>query len=127
MKDFKEFLASKVPGFLIGRSSMPQIKDQQKFIDHLSSLGIYFSFEEVPVSSITPVQPDIDQEKVLSINPRKFSNPIVVSDSYYILDGHHRFFSYLINDFDFIEVLKVDIGINKLLVLAKEYEEGNSG
>ena len=127
MKDFKEFLASKVPGFLIGRSSMPQIKDQQAFIDHLSDRGIYFSFEEIPISSITPVQPDIDQEKVFSIDPLKPADPIIVSDSYYILDGHHRFFSYLINDYDFVNVLKVDIGINKLLVLAKEYSEGNSG
>lgn len=102
---------------------MPQIKDQAHFKQHLETLGIFYSTRYVGVDQITPVQVDIDQAKVQSIDPSKPSAPIIVSDAFYILDGHHRYFSHMFYDMDEIEVIQVDTGINKLLALANDYVE----
>ena len=126
MISLRHYIEEKVAAFNIGRSSMPQIKDQAHFKQHLDSLGVVYATYRVGIDQITPVQVDIDQAKVQSIDPTKPSTPIIVSDAFYILDGHHRYFSHMFYDMDDIEVIQVDTGINKLLALANDYVEGSA-
>lgn len=119
MKTLREFVA---PAFNIGRSSMPQIRDYDSFVNYLNQRGIATNLTNVSIDQLHPSQVDLDRDKIAAIDPR-FRKPIIVSDQFYILDGHHRYFSRLINDYNDIDILWVDQGINKLLVTANEYNE----
>lgn len=126
MKSFRHYVNEKVAAFNIGRSSMPQIHDQEKFKSYLDSKSISHLSHNVPIDFVTPIQADIDQKKVQSIDLDKPTRPIIVSDSFYILDGHHRYFAHMLYDMDGIDVIQVDTGINQLLALANDYVEEGS-
>lgn len=125
MKNLKTYLLEHAAAFNIARNAMPQIYDQKKFAMYLELQGIQVSNSKVDVNWLKPVQIDIDQDKVEALSKDLgTSKPVIVSDMFYILDGHHRYFAHLFSDeFDEIEVIHADVGINKLLILANEFLE----
>lgn len=105
---------------------MPQIADYLDFQKYLESRGVTSNLQTVSIDYLHPSQVDIDRDKIASIDPT-IRKPIIVSDRYYILDGHHRYFSRLINDYEDIDILWVDQGLNNLLIAANEYNEESAG
>lgn len=124
MKSFTSFLYETATyvagGFNIARSEMPQIKDQEKFADYLESLGYEVMAIAISPTIIKPTQIEFDQSKVDAIKGTQLA-PIIVSDDYFVLDGHHRYFAALQNGDSNITVYYVSVGINKLLRHAYEF------
>lgn len=132
MKSFTSFLYETATyvagGFNIARSEMPQIEDQEKFADYLESLGYDVMAVAISPKILKPTQIEFDQAKVDSIKGSKSDlQPIIVSDDYFVLDGHHRYFAALQMDVANIPVYYVGVGINKLLRHAYEFIEKADG
>lgn len=80
-------------GFL-SRDQLPQIKrdDHPDFLQFLWGKGVQHTTTDLPVSALKPSQHSIDLGKVTGLlsNPSDtLTNPLLVSQDHYILDGHH--------------------------------------
>lgn len=125
MKGFIDFIKEAemcAGGFNIARSQMPQIEDQEDFISFLEERGVGSLFISLATSVIKPTQVNFDQSKVDSMKSGEIGS-IIVSDDFYVLDGHHRYFAAVQSGNKTIGTYFVDAGINKLLKLAYEYLE----
>ena len=125
MKEFNHVLKEElVPfsAFLIARMSMPQIKDVADFKSYLDNIGIDTEDMYGTVEVFKPTQFDYDQNKVDRIISSDMKNhkPIIVSQDYFVLDGHHRYYAALQSESP-INILYVNLPINKLLKMAYEY------
>jgi hypothetical protein len=122
MKSLKAYVSEQsiTGGFNIARIQMPQIDDIENFLEYLSGIeGGYFQRGEFSVEGIKPLQTDFDQSKVDAI--KNFEKPIIVSQDNFILDGHHRFFASVAAGNKYINMIKVDLTINKLLKVTMAY------
>lgn len=120
LKSLRQYINEKLGVMNIGRNDMPQIHDHDKFLGFLTSRAITYTQGMYPVDKIIPIQADINQDKVQTINTIGM-RPIIISNGWYILDGHHRYFASVLNDHDDIEAIEVDQDINQLLISANEY------
>lgn len=124
MKSFTSFLhenTTYIPGgFNIARSEMPQIKDQEKFADYLENLGYEVMAIAISPKIVKPTQIEFDQSKVDALVGKEL-DPVIVSDDYFVLDGHHRYFAALQSGASNMTVYYVSVGINKLLKHAYEF------
>ena len=111
MISFLDYFKEQTAGFNIPRSEMPQLPNTDELLSFLNSKGIEYSVEFIPTNMIKQTQIDIDQTKVDNIKNDidNISNikEIVLSDSYHIVDGHHRF--YAMEQFNFETVPSVVI------------------
>ena len=81
----------------VKRKKMPQLdgSNMKKFKSFLEENGVLFTAEEIEAKDLKPVQEDYDSNKVKKMRER-FKNkenkikPLIVSEDYFILDGHHR-------------------------------------
>lgn len=114
--------------FAISRANMPQIDDIDGFVKYLNKFGIDSELVSLSnVDSISPTQTDFNQEKVDQIksNWSRDSKPIIASKvDGFILDGHHRYYSAKQLG-EGINVIFVDLPINKLLVMANLFLDKN--
>lgn len=131
MKTFQEYLTEEMvsfSAFYLSRVSMPQISNINRFEKWLDSTKIESELMVVKTKLLNPTQSDYDQEKVDKIIATKLTDaiqrkPIIVDESFYILDGHHRFFANDQSGENETWVLKVELPINKLLKTAYHYKE----
>lgn len=127
MKTFKQFITEdqfRFSAFLVARLNMPQIKTISHFENYVQHLGINTSYIKVVPTDFRPTQVDFDQSKVDRIVAQReiTSKPIIGSTDGYILDGHHRYRASLQTETE-VNILVVDLDINKLLKLAMDYTE----
>lgn len=127
MKTLREYLNEDLipfSGFSLPRNVMPQIKDMSHFLNYLDQLTIYYNQSKQDVNQFKPTQREFDRTKVNRIKKElsKQTKPIIVSEDGYVLDGHHRYFAFKGSD-SLINVIEVQLPINKLLKLAIDYTE----
>ena len=134
VKEFKEQPATAMIIHIdakdIPRSEMPQIKssDMQDFRAWLDSKGYSSSEQNVEVVDLEPTQREINIEKVngmleaKTIEQLSQSKPVLVTGDNYLIDGHHRWFALLSDsEENVIKAVKVDVPLEELLSLAKDY------
>lgn len=121
MKKFREFLNEELAlgCFNIGRKQMPQIDNHEEFESYLNERKIVFSKVAIKTENIKPTQIEFNQEKVDKM-PLE-NNPIIISNDYKVLDGHHRYFKHQQTNQPYINCMKVDLPINELLNFCNEY------
>lgn len=84
----------------IPRKLMPQINDAKKFAKTIKQkYNVDSEFTKEPMSDFRPSQNEINKNRVKAvINAIKKqeldTNPLVVSEDGYIIDGHHRWAAY---------------------------------
>lgn len=131
MNDFFEFLIERVQnlhGSLgISRKDMPQIKevDIPHFLKRLQMDGISIVDIELPVNKLKPTQKELNPDRVkekVNISP-KDRKPLIVSNDYFILDGHHQWMAMRIQDpYQLASIHLVDVKMDELLRIARTYE-----
>jgi len=112
----------------VGRRQMPQIPQEQlaEYMRWLRLNDVQATVSTVPAKLLHPVQDHVDQQKVermqedLDTIRKQF---IVVSDGYYIIDGHHRW--YVLHEADPgtpVRIVHVHLPVNDAVKLSNEFE-----
>lgn len=121
IQSFSQYVA-RHSAFNIARSEMPQIADQEAFVQYLEFVGIPVEKVDSPLKTLAPTQVNFDQAKVDAIKPPY--GTIIVSDVGHILDGHHRYFAALADpETSTISTYLCAAPINQLLKHAKDFLE----
>ena len=114
------------------RSALPQIiANATDFVSFLTNGGdqVRAAAARVAPLSLMPIERHISLAKARKIarsilrfgwHPRK-DEAIVVADDRHILDGHHRWAAMVLLQRPFMDVVRVETGINTLLRLAAAY------
>lgn len=115
----------------IPRDEMPQIKstDMKDFVEWLErEKNIKSKLIKVIVDDLKPSQKQINLDKVKgmmkakSIEQLSSSKPVLVTKDYYLVDGHHRWFSLVADDEkNTILSYLVDLNFEDFINTAKEY------
>lgn len=80
----------------IKREDMPQIPTERlpEFKEHLENMGVLVTVEHIDPGDLKPTQEGYDEEKLRGIAEDLAESeslaPPIVSEDYYIMDGHHR-------------------------------------
>lgn len=80
----------------IQRDEMPQIPSDkvEELKQHFDSMGVLVTDEYIDPGELNPIQEDYEEDKVngiiSEIQEEEEVSPVLVSEDYYILDGHHR-------------------------------------
>jgi hypothetical protein len=78
-------------GMTFSRDLLPQIVDQDEFLDHLTLLGIEHSKVALNAADVKATQSDgFNMDKVAKMMKATNLKPVLVSSDHFILDGHHR-------------------------------------
>lgn len=110
------------------RELMPQIEsgDIDEFKRLLDEKGILYTDEKIAPEDLTPLQEDYSEEKVEKfveeLEGTSKLKPLVVSEDYYILDGHHRWLAIRElhgNDYR-IPIIRVHLPKHKALVMLSD-------
>ena len=141
MKTITDFLvenSTEMPGFLISRSTMPQIKDVDAMLSYLSSIGVtYHEDPSMSMKYVRPTQHNYERDKVDAIKNQLINNndskmkPIIVSyqpsigeghpTQFFVLDGHHRYLAAKELGVG-ISAIVINCPINKLLKICLDKE-----
>lgn len=119
-------------GLRMPRMNLPQIKstDVQEFCDWLESKGVECLKSSMEVGELTPVQKEINIEKIESMKSKHVSGeidlssgkPVMVSGDEHLVDGHHRWYALKeLDETNMIDVIIIDAPILELISLMKEY------
>jgi len=111
-------------GMTFSRALMPQIGDENEFIQNIKKSGVDYKEEKVDPNSLKATQSEFDKNKIaeMMIDPSSTKNGIIISNDDYVLDGHHRWI-VAYNKNQKIKVIRVDLPILELMRLAKSFEE----
>lgn len=123
IKSFEEFLDENFtsgmatyvkPIGLVKRHKLPNIVDDDAFVEDITSSGISVREYADTTTTFTPTQSEFNDDKVNSIVKNKsFDKPILVSSDDYIVDGHHRWKAACVSDVN-ISVKKIDMNYTEL-------------
>ena len=109
-------------GFMVPRSQMPQIDDQEEFLHWLRMAGYSYEFATVQSKELFALQSMVDRNKVKKFKTKHiYEKPIIVANDNFILDGHHRFFAALEAGITSLKVIRVKLNINKLFKATQVY------
>lgn len=116
-------------GIDIPREKMPQIPSDkvQDFITFANAHGTYCVKESRIAEDLSPTQSRFRQERVDSIPHEKLeSEPIIVSQDSYILDGTHRWVkAWQCNPKHSVLTLRVDLPLQEALALMRSFPGSN--
>ena len=110
------------------RGMMPQIDDQYQamFFRYLRDNRIKFTKRSVHVRDLRPAQTELRVDvahKLLKSNSTKLKKPIIVSSDNYLMDGHHRWFAFVLDDPNMkVNVIKVNLPGSKLLDMMNKFD-----
>lgn len=130
--NWKEYISGNIyypPNSLgYGRHQMPQIKDkyQQDVFQYLYDNGIKFSKKTVRVGEIKPAQKEIRIDvsmELLKTQSNKLKKPILVSSDGYVIDGHHRWFAFFLeNPMQKVKFIKISIPAKKIIPIINKFD-----
>lgn len=112
----------------IPRELLPQIETDQleEFKTFLEGHGVRAEFTHKIARSLQPIQEHVNKEKVKALiaDPTKRAAPIIISESGYILDGHHRWLAEMAcsDKRDTIKCLWCHTTIKSLFELAHQFD-----
>lgn len=109
--------------FDVDREDMPQIRKNkdEEFLEYLGKEGIAFDLVDVPVASLKPTQAEYNPDRLSK--PKNDDRPIIISQDEYVLDGHHRWTSSYIDDQNnYINVIRVYLNIGKLFDVVRDFD-----
>lgn len=110
------------------RNQMPQVEDkyQRKFFQYLHDFGIKFSKKTFRVGEIKPSQKEIRIDvsmELLKTQSNKLKKPILVSSDGYVIDGHHRWFAFFLeNPMQKIKFIKISIPAKKIIPIINKFD-----
>lgn len=103
------------------RELLPQIVDQDEFLDHLKLMGIDYTKVALNADDVKATQSDgFDMDKVAKMMNNKTLHPVLVSSDYFILDGHHRWIAAFNKKHTFSALL-INAPILELIRIAADY------
>ena len=119
-------------GLRMPRMNLPQIKstDVLDFCKWLESKGVECVKASIQVGELTPIQKEINLDKIESMKKKHVNNqidlsngkPIMVSGDEHLVDGHHRWYALKdLNESNEIDVIIIDAPILDLISLMKQY------
>lgn len=101
------------------RFHLPQIIDWDNFERAVYNHDGMIDELEVETAGLTPTQAHFNSEKVNRIlEDGNFSNPIVISDDMYVVDGHHRWLAAHKRDGK-VRAKKISLSVEKILEICK--------
>lgn len=109
--------------FDVDREHMPQIRKDQddEFLKYLGEEGIAYDNVDVPVAELKPTQTEYNPDRLSK--PKSNDRPIIISQDNYILDGHHRWTSsYIADQTNYINVIRIYMNINKLFGVVRDFD-----
>ncbi len=86
---------------MLPRHSLPQIPNDKfdDFRKYMEDNDISSKLIRLPVTHIKPIQKHLNKNKIKSIiSDGDVSNPVIISNDNYLLDGHHRWAAELVRD-----------------------------
>lgn len=107
-------------GLTYARKEMPQVGASRTFVQYMKNNGVDSIRQKIDPSQLRSSQMEFDRSKVEGLKEKPSSNPIVVSNDGYVLDGHHRWLA----DSEMgrkCDSYVVDLSILDLLHKAKHY------
>ena len=115
------------------RTECPQVKssDVPEFITWLETQDppIVADHTTMDPEDITPIQKQINLEKVSGMVAAKgldalaSEKPVMVSGDGYLIDGHHRWYALLDNNYSEISVVQIGLGIEHLIPIIKDWNK----
>ena len=119
-------------GMQLSRQDLPQIKSTRvpEFMEWLrEEHGVSTERESVNPSELTPIQKEINLDKVAGMVSKKgleslaTSKPVLVSSDDYLIDGHHRWYALVDAEYPSIDVVKVNMLAEELIPLMKSWDK----
>lgn len=109
-------------GMTFSRELMPQISGDSlpDFLKFLGRKGINFHKQLVDPSKLKSSQMEFDDMKIIKLMFQDSTDPIIVSNDDYVLDGHHRWLADH-NSNEQTEAYVIDLPILELYRISKEY------
>ena len=77
-------------GLTYARKEMPQVGASRTFVQYMKNNGIDSMRRKIDPAELKSSQMEFDRSKIEGLKEKPSSNPIVVSNDGYVLDGHHR-------------------------------------
>ena len=119
-------------GLGLSRSDLPQIKsaDMDNFRAWLEEQGVESFNSSMEVGELTPIQKEINLEKVDSMASKHSAGeidlvtnkPVMVSNDEHIIDGHHRWYALLeLDETNELETINIDLPVEELLTMVTQY------
>jgi len=110
---------------------MPQIKGKhmKAFLSYLKNLGVAVQERSVPVKDLKATQKEILPKLVNEVledgfHKRSQDRPVLASQDNYILDGHHRWAAWLIEDPTVrMKLIQIMAPIQRVLELARNFPD----
>lgn len=103
------------------RATLPQVRDQQEFLDHIRLIGSDYDVGMVPAGNLKATQLDgFDDEKIQSLRGKKNVDPVIISSDDFILDGHHRWLARKFDNKE-VQVIRVYLPILELIRVAMDF------
>lgn len=89
-KTLKQLKEQFTIGLTFARNEMPQVGASKTFVQYMKSNGIDCTRQKLDPSELKSSQMEFDRSKVDGLKQKPSSNPIIVSNDGYVVDGHHR-------------------------------------
>jgi hypothetical protein len=115
------------------RTGCPQVKssDVPEFIKWLEANDppIVADHTTMKPEEITPIQKQINLEKVSGMVAAKgldalaSEKPVMVSGDGYLIDGHHRWYALLDNNYSEMSVIQIGLDIESLIPIIKDWNK----
>lgn len=77
-------------GLTFARKEMPQLGASRTFIQYMKSNDIDSKRQKIDPAELKSSQMEFDRSKIEGLKQKPSSNPIIVSNDGYVVDGHHR-------------------------------------
>jgi SPP1 gp7 family putative phage head morphogenesis protein len=111
----------------IPRKNMPQIagEDRAGLLSFLKTLGVKHDRATIRASALRPSQREFSREKIEAARLHaSTARPVLVSKDGYVVDGHHQWFSELLDDPDAeVYTLRFDEMARPLIAHVRMYRE----
>lgn len=103
------------------RATLPQVRDQQEFLDHIRLIGSDYDVGVVPAGNLKATQLDgFDDEKIQALRGKKDVDPVIISSDDFILDGHHRWLARKFDNKE-VKVIRIYLPILELIRVAMDF------
>ena len=121
-------------GMQLSRQDLPQIKstDVLEFMQWLrEEHGVATEEDTISPSDLTPIQKEINLEKVAGMVANKglealaTSKPVMVSGDNYLIDGHHRWYALVDAEHPSIDIVRVGMTAEQLIPLMKSWDKAS--